>query len=54
MHKIGELKNEGKICKTCNLEKIEIVFADKKQNFKKGKNFFTPVHTLENSTLKFI
>ena len=29
MHKIGELKDVSKICKTCNLEKIENVIANK-------------------------
>ena len=34
MHKIRKLKNVGKICKTCNLEKNEIALADKKTKFK--------------------
>ena len=29
MNEIGELKNEVKTFETCNLEKIEIVLADK-------------------------
>ena len=40
MHKIGELKNVGKICKTCNLEKIEIALADKEQNLNKRQELF--------------
>ena len=39
MHKIGELKNVSKICKTCNLEKTEFALANKKI---KDKSFFTP------------
>ena len=40
MHKIGELKNVGKICKTCNLEKIKIALADKKLNLDKRQELF--------------
>ena len=31
MHEIGKLKNVGKTCKTCNLEKIEITLANKER-----------------------
>ena len=45
MHKIAELKNVGKICKTCNLEKIEIALADKEQKlYKKQELFHTCPH----------
>ena len=32
MHKITELKNVGKACKTCNLEKIELTLADEERS----------------------
>ena len=41
MHKIGELKKVGKICKTCTMEKIEITLADKKSLNKKQELFYT-------------
>ena len=40
MHKIGEIKNVGKKCKTCNLEKIEITLADKKRCLNKRQELF--------------
>ena len=40
MHKIGELKNVGKTCKTCNLEKIEIALADKERSLIKRQELF--------------
>ena len=51
MHKIEELQNLSKICKTCNLVKIEIALADKKRSKIRDKNFVTRVRTLENYTL---
>ena len=52
MHKIGKVMNISKICKTCNLEKMEILLANKERNLNKDKNFFSSAHTLENYTLK--
>ena len=40
MHKIGELKNISNICKTCNLEKIEIALAEKNRNLNKRQELF--------------
>ena len=40
MHKIGEIKNVGKTCKTCNLEKNEIALADKERNLNKRHELF--------------
>ena len=40
MHKIREMKNIGKICKTCNLEKIEIALANKKRILNKRQELF--------------
>ena len=40
MHNIRELNNIDNICKTCNLEKIEIVLADKKRNLNKRQELF--------------
>ena len=45
MHKIGELSNINRICKTCNLEKMEIALANKKRNLNKRQElFFTCPH----------
>ena len=40
MHKSGELKNIGKTCKTCNLEKIEIGLANKERSLNKRQEIF--------------
>ena len=40
MHKIGELKNVGKTCKTCSLEKIEIAIANKERSLNKRQELF--------------
>ena len=40
MHKFGELKNICKICRTCNLEKIEIALANKTHNLNKRHELF--------------
>ena len=40
MHKIGELKNICKVCRTCNLEKIEIALANKTHNLNKRHELF--------------
>ena len=52
LHKIGELKNIGKTCKTCNLKKIEITLANKERSLDKRQELFKHVHTLKNYTSK--
>ena len=45
MHKIGEVLNINKICKTCNLEKMEIALANKERKLNKRQElFFTCPH----------
>ena len=40
MHKIGEVMNISKLCKTCNLEKKEIALANEERNLNKRQDFF--------------
>ena len=45
MHKIGEIMNKTKICKTYNLEKMEIALENKDLNLNKRQAFcFTCPH----------
>ena len=42
----------SKICKTCNLEKMEIALANKQRKLNKRQELFSPAHNLENYILK--
>ena len=52
MHKIGELNNVCKICKTCYLERNKIALGMKKCSLNKKQEVFTSARTFEKHISK--
>ena len=55
MHKIEDLKNLGKIYKTCKLKKLKYhSLSDEERHLLRDKNILKRFRTLENYTLKLL